>query len=89
MNKYIISDNQNVLKSIDLRINNYMKSKDSTYHSATWGIITKHKSKNKWALHLGDFEDKRNPFSKLDQAEILSMVDNLPSDWKPVFNPLN
>jgi len=84
--KFLISNNLQLLNGINSRLNNYMKSKDRTYNAEKWGNIYKHQSKDLWALDLGTLEDVRDPFSNLSNAEILEISDGLEEGWLPPSN---
>lgn len=76
---YIISSNKPLLDAINQKINNYMKANIKNYSAIIWGDVTKHPTKDEWALKLND--DERKPLDRLTNSEKLQLIDELPEGW--------
>jgi len=81
MSRYLISNNLSYLENLNDDFQNYMIGSVDKYNAKKWGVITKHKDENNYALDLGSETEVEEISSIISNSDKLKLVKKLPNGW--------
>jgi len=77
---WIISTNESLLETLQLKIHNYMKANVENYNAVRWSNVIKHPTENNYAMLIKE-TDKRFPYKAITKTEKLQLIDKLPNEF--------